>query len=299
VQAQIESSHELQLGMATAAQRHNALMKGEPEPAKLAALAQMTRSADVVKSAGEGCGANGAGGGQGEVTAYSEPHLQLSSPAGIVAATPAAAIFAANGSGSVSAGQDINFAAQGNWFSTVNGGISMFTYGKAGNKDKPNQEVGVRLHAASGKVSSQSQSGATSLTADKAVTVASVTKAVTVSAPNKYVLLAAQGAYIKLEGGNIMIHGPGKIEFKATMKELAGPVSVPNAAIANKVHELNIKHDLEIEYVDADGNVLTNEPIALYFSSGASKQVTLDGSGKATIKNAPLGPFRSKQPKRK
>jgi type VI secretion system secreted protein VgrG len=39
------------------------------------------------------------------------------------------------------------------------------------------------------------------------------------------VLLTAQGACLKLEGGNIELHGPGKIEFKATMKELAGPAS--------------------------------------------------------------------------
>jgi len=73
------------------------------------------------------------------------------------------------------------------------------------------------------------------------------------------------------------------------MKELAGPVSVPNLDIANKVSELNIKRDLGIEYVDADGNALTNEPIALRVSSGASKNVSLGGSGKAIIKDAPLG----------
>jgi len=37
------------------------------------------------------------------------------------------------------------------------------------------------------------------------------------------VMLTAQGAYLKLEGGNIMIHGPGTMTFKASMKELAGP----------------------------------------------------------------------------
>jgi type VI secretion system secreted protein VgrG len=51
--------------------------------------------------------------------------------------------------------------------------------------------------------------------------------------------------------------------------------------------------------VDADGNVLPDEPIAMHFSNGVDKKVTLDDSGKATIKNAPLGPFRAKQPKRK
>jgi type VI secretion system secreted protein VgrG len=56
------------------------------------------------------------------------------------------------------------------------------------------------------------------------VTVASVTKTVSVGARD-HVLLTAQGAYIELCGGNIELHGPGKVEFKATMKELTGPRS--------------------------------------------------------------------------
>jgi uncharacterized protein (DUF2345 family) len=103
-------------------------------------------------------------------------------------------------------------------------GISLFTYGKASNADKPNKEVGIALHAASGKVSAQSQSGETRITADKAIVVNSITKQVSVAA-NKHVQLTAQGAVLKLEGGNITLQGPGKIEFKASMKELAGPKS--------------------------------------------------------------------------
>ena len=147
--------------------------------------------------------------------------MQLSSPAGIAATTPADAIISAGNTSSIVAGQDINFASQGGAFHTVKAGISLFTYGKASNKEKPNQETGIKLHAASGKVSSQSQSDETRITADKLITVASITKSVTIAA-KQHALLTAQGAYIKLEGGNIMLHGPGKIEFKASAKELAG-----------------------------------------------------------------------------
>lgn len=84
----------------------------------------------------------------------------------------------------------------------------------------------MRLHAASGKVSMQSQSDASRLTADKLVTVASITQSVGVAA-KEHVLLTAQGAYIKLAGNDIQVHGPGKIEFKAGTKELTGPASNP------------------------------------------------------------------------
>jgi len=169
-------------------------------------------------------------GGTGKVPAYSQPHLQLSSPAGIVATTAGSTIVVTGKSSSLSAGQDINIVAQANLANVVLKGISLFTYGKASNAEKPNQEVGIKLHAASGKVSSQSQSGASSLTADKAITVASVTKAVTIAAPKKHVMLTAQGAYLKLEGGNIMLHGPGTIDFKASKKELAGPKNASTSA---------------------------------------------------------------------
>jgi type VI secretion system secreted protein VgrG len=106
--------------------------------------------------------------------------------------------------------------AQGSSAHAVRSGISLFTYGKGGDRN------GIALHAASGKVSSQSQSGATRVTANNAVTVASIEKSVSVAAKT-HVLMTAQGASLRLEGGNIELHCPGTVEFKATAKELAGP----------------------------------------------------------------------------
>jgi type VI secretion system secreted protein VgrG len=230
--SQIEASLQLQTELATQARTHNARLKDEAEPAELAAIKQMRHSVEVVNAVD--------GGEQGKVAAYSEPYLQLSSPAGIVAGTPADVVVSAGTTGSIGAGQDINFAAQGASSTLVVGGISLFTYGKASNKTKPNQEVGLKLHAASGKVSSQSQSGTTLLTADKTVTVASVNKTVAISAPKKHVLLTAQGGYIKLEGGNIEVHAPGKVDFKASAKELAGPQSGTSEKVMPKPGDLKL-----------------------------------------------------------
>jgi type VI secretion system secreted protein VgrG len=213
------------------AQKHNAKLKDEAAPEELVAIRAMAHSAEVL------------GATEGAVEAYSEPQLQLSSPAGIVATTPADAVLSAGTASSVVAGQDINVVAQGSLSTLVAGGISLFTYGKATNKEKPNQEVGIKLHAASGKLSSQSQSGPTSLTADKKITVASVTKSVSISAPKKHVLLTSQGAYIKLEGGNIEVHAPGNVEFKASKKELAGPQNVSIEGLRLPKPEAIVKTD--------------------------------------------------------
>jgi type VI secretion system VgrG family protein len=280
---QVEQSHALQLAMASTARKHNAVLKDEPEPEKLAAVGALENTVDVL-SRTEG------GDGGGQATAYGEPQLQLSSPAGIVAVTPADAVFTAGATSSMCAGQDLNLAAQGHGLYAVKDGISLFTYGKASAKDKPNQETGIRLHAASGKLSSQSQSGATRITADKSVTVASVSKSVAIAA-KAHVLLTAQGASLKLEGGDIMLHVPGKVEFKASMKELAGPadgsVVVPALPQAREIYnEAFVVMDEE-----------TKTPMAhvryrLESASGLKLEGVTDASGRTqrifTSKSEPL-----------
>lgn len=226
-QSQVETSLALQTTLATTAQKHNAALKdtngkSEPEADKLDAALQMAHSAKVLAHTSDAVGGEAGAGGQGSVAAYSEPQLQLSTLAGIAAGSPANVVASAGATSSISAAQDINLAAQGNSYALVKGGISLFTYGKADSKEKPNQETGMRLHAATGKVMTQSQSDQTRITADKTITVASVTSYVGVAA-KAHVLLTAQGASLRLEGGNITIQGPGKMLFKASMKELAGP----------------------------------------------------------------------------
>jgi type VI secretion system secreted protein VgrG len=225
-QQQIDASAQLQTALATTAQQHNAGVAGdgaaEPAPEKLPAVADMTAAAEAIGASAAGSAAAGSVGGAGAAPSFSAAQLQLSALQGIVAVTPVSAQFQSGASSAIVAGQDIDLAAQGNAFGAIKAGIGIFTYGKASAASKPNQETGLAVHAASGKFSSRSQSDATQLTADKAIIVASVTKNVTVAA-KQHVLLTAQGAYLTLEGGNIMIHGPGTMLFKASMKELTGP----------------------------------------------------------------------------
>lgn len=208
-EAQVEQAHALQLALARTAQQHNAELKADQaDPAALHAIAAQQHSRDVL------AGSDSLG--------FTEAQLQLSSPAGIVATTPCEVIFAAGATTALTAGQDVNLVTQANACHLARDGISLFTVGKAG--AGPLQDTGIQLHAASGKTSMQSQAGPTRLTADKAVLVASVSNSVTVAA-KQHVLLTAQGAGLRLEGGNITLYAPGKINFKASMKELAGPAN--------------------------------------------------------------------------
>ena len=191
--------------------------------------------------------------------------------------TPVNAVFGAGATSSLTAGQDINFASQGNSYAVVKDGIKLVTYGKATNAQKPNQEIGIKLHAATGKVSSQSQSAETKLTSDKALTVSSVTKSVSVSG-KQYVMFTAQGAHLKLEGGNIELHGPGKIEFKASLKELTGPASGSVAAPAFKTRDLY--NEAFVVRDEKTGEIMKNVRYRLESASGAVLEGVTDAEGR-------------------
>jgi uncharacterized protein (DUF2345 family) len=211
----------------------------------------------------------------------------LSTPAGIAAVTPSSAHFSAGGATFVGAGHDVNFASGANWLHSVKSGISLFTYGKASNANTPVKETGIRMYAASGKVSSQSQDGPTRLTADKAITVASVTKAVTIGA-REHVLLTAQGAGIKLSDGNIELQGPGKIEFKASMKELAGPQASHFSGHEFPTSALK-PNRLVIERRYHDDEPLVGAQYEVHFPDGSKRSGALDGAGRATLDDVPPG----------
>lgn len=279
---QINQAADLLESLATTAHTHQARLDGEESPETLVPVKELRRSAEIIQSTSDG------NRGQPAV-AYGASHMQLFSPAGIAAVTPSSAVFSANTSVSISAEQDINLVAQANCCYVAKSGVVLFTYGKASNPNKPNQETGIRLHAASGKVSSQSQSGSTRLTADKAITVASVAKSVAVAA-KKHVLLTAQGAYIKICGGDIEVHAPGKVDFKATKKELGGPTSsrtrlpkFPNSTI----HSPNPW--IGIERLYADGSPVKGATYRIKLGNGVTKCGYLDDDGQARIEDIKRG----------
>jgi uncharacterized protein (DUF2345 family) len=272
--AQVEQSTALQNSLAEAAVKHNAKLANEPAPDKLRAVAGLAAAGKVLAGTSAG-GADGQA-GNGTAAAYGQPQLQLYAPAGIAAVTPAATVIAAGATASITAGQDIGFTSQGNVSHAVNGGISLFTYGKAGNASKPNQETGIRLHAASGKVSLHSQSSQSRLTADKVVTVASVTKTVNVAA-KKHVLLTAQGAYIRLSGNDIEVHGPGKIEFKASMKEFTGPASAQFELPV--MPQLSHQFGQRFKLKDALGTPLADQAYTIYVADRQEIKGRTDSRG--------------------
>ena len=128
-QAQLTQAQQLAQTLTETAQQHQAKLPGEPEAEQVPAVEQLTHSLEVLQTtAGAAATDSGdsqsIGGGRGQVPAWSEPMLVLSSPAGIAALTPAEAVLASGNTLSLTA-QDINLMAQANSAVAVKAGIGL------------------------------------------------------------------------------------------------------------------------------------------------------------------------------
>lgn len=279
--AQSEAAQSLTQSLAEVAAKQNAALKGDPAADQLPVAEAYKHAIEVMNTtASRGAISRSEGeikttqGGTGSVPAWSEPRLQCAAPGGIAQLTPKSHILVVGKILSIASGQDTNLIAQGNHSLAVKDGLTIFTVGKAGNQSKPNRETGIHLHAASGKVSLQSQSGKTTAAADKKVTIASIDASLSASAKN-HLLATAKGAYLKIEGGNISVHAPGKVEFKASQKNWAGPRSASVKVVSFPQSNLSMStatptKGFERQYLlsDDEGYVLPHRPYRIWLKSG-------------------------------
>lgn len=216
--AQLQAGQDLIHTLAQSALAQGAALEGEADLPVEQALAETAQSLQGTQTLGDA--GSDIGGGHGSIAAWERPDLLVSAPAGVVAHTPAACVATAGHTASLAA-EDIQHLAQGHHAQAAKAGLVLYTYGQAGNPNKPNQETGLRLHAATGSVNTQSQSAATRIAADQAVEVASTQGMVRITAP-EHVLLTAGGSAVQINGADITLSSPGDVVFKASLKEWAG-----------------------------------------------------------------------------
>ncbi|WP_162085389.1 type VI secretion system Vgr family protein [Sulfuriferula nivalis] len=275
-QAIISRQHELNTALAQSADTHQAKGTNDPTADKLTAIKQLDHSQQVISQ-------QTPTGTSNDIATYSEPHLQLSSPAGILAATATNAVVTAGNTSNLTAEQDISVSSQAQQHHAVKDGIRLFTQGTATDSAKPNQETGISIHAAQGKLSSQSQSGNTHINASKDVYIASTEQTITIAAP-QHVLLTSGGGYIKLEGGNIEVHGPGVMAFKGSLTELAGAGSA-NPVLPELPKTQDYQHAKQIVVMSMEGTALDSMAITLVtrMDKTGLYQATTDSSGVAPL----------------
>lgn len=233
----LAQSQQLIQGLADVAQKQQAGLDQEPAPDKLPATDTLTRLQATLTATHSGSAAGqGVGGGEGEAIGWDAPALVLHGKDGLVSVTPQHQVWVSGTTTTLSAGQDLNLTTQGKASVVAANGIALYTQGSQPQGSRPAKTTGIALHAASGTVSIQAQKDKASFAAEQAVTLSSTEAGALVQA-NKHVLLTAKGAYLKIQGGDIEIGAPGKVEFKAAKKELTGPqsssaqASLPNSSL--------------------------------------------------------------------
>lgn len=245
---QLQAHAELLQTLHANAQTHKAQLPNEaaPEqlPARKALGATLTSlqatEGGQVDDLGAGTAEGGPvpiGGGQGTIDISERPDLVLSASGDIASATPASTLVATGANVSLTTGADANLLAQRHQAWAVKDGISLFTRGEAKDTQRAVQDVGIRLHAASGNVRTEAQSGPFTLTAQKAIDLQSTAADIVITAPERIVLNGG-GGYVKIEGGNIEIGTSGAAQFKAAAKELTGGGSASGSLSLKKAGEV-------------------------------------------------------------
>ncbi|MEC5386375.1 type VI secretion system tip protein TssI/VgrG [Uliginosibacterium sp. H3] len=253
---QLDTAQSLVKSLAESAQKQKADIKGEPASEKLAAAAGLAKSQKILEATetGSSAGTN-VNGGTGSVPAWSEPMIVAESPAGIAALTPKGAVLVAGNTLTLAA-TDIHIASQGKQAWVAKDGIALYTYGKQSDGARPIKDLGLKLHAAKGKVSVQAQTDKADFNADKAVTITSTTADVLLQGKDK-LMLSAGGAAIEISAGNITLTAPGVVDLKAGQRNFTSAKSSRNSMSLPVPSELLLQpveapHSLRFAALGAD-----------------------------------------------
>jgi type VI secretion system VgrG family protein len=238
---------------------------------------------DATQSSAQGTSSGGrtAGGGTGSANTFKSPVMLMASPSGIALSTQQSVHVASEQQTNFVSGQSTFIASGKSLAASAVEKISLFV-----------QNAGMKLFAAKGKVEVRAYSDNVEVTAQKTVKMLSATGSIEAIAKEQ-VLLTSGGAYIRVKDGNIEIHAPGKIDIKGAQHSFAGPTS-----LAETYNLEGKKAEMRLRYVDADGNVPIGEPLRLAAEDGATHSVSLDGEGKAVLKNIDFGSLTAVQTKR-
>ena len=229
-QAQLARSAQLQSALAQSAHAQQAKLPNEADALGATHALEQTQQAWRGTVGDE---AEGDGGGLGTAAAANRPDVLLASPAGIAAHTPQHHVATAGATLSLSSGQDVNVTAQQHMSAAARSGLVLYTVGQAGDANKPNQETGLKLHAASGSVSVQAQGGGLSVHAQQAVAIDSTQGSLHLSAPSR-ILLVGAGSALEIHGGNITLTTMGTGSVHAASKNLTGGGSASVGALQFK-----------------------------------------------------------------
>lgn len=214
-----------------------------------------------------------------------EPHLILSSPAGIETTTAQSTHIASDLHTAISAGKSIAVAAGDGFFASVRQTFRLFVH-----------KAGMKLIAAGGDVDLKALTNSMNLFAKLDITLTG--NRIVISAKQDIVINGG-GSYAKFSASGIEHGTTGTFIAHAASHHFMAAKGMTAPDLKSDVADVSIKRDLHLEYVDADGNPLQHDPIQAQTWDGQTHDTTLDATGKTIINNVSRGSFRAEQTNRK
>ena len=221
----------------------------------------------------------GGAGGEGNPGEGGQPLILLSAPAGIALATPNSMTLATGTNLDQVSQRDTNQTSGRRWIHNVGESISIFV---AGSIAKIKETI--KLIAAKGKVQIQAQSDEIELTADQHMKFTAV-KGQILARASEHITLTSGGGYIRLQGGNIEVHCPGVVSFKASQYVLQGGASV-HASIPEFPSLEPAKNWISLHLMDPETMAgIEQRPYSIHFNDGNVIRGKLNDEGRAIHRN--------------
>ncbi|SFG57694.1 Rhs element Vgr protein [Duganella sp. CF458] len=189
-----------------------------PLKSLLSAVSGMVDDASL-DAAQADAGARKAGAGAGKLPHSADPIIAVSAKDGLSISAARDLQMAAGETATVMSGADTQLATGGQMRIHT-----QQTIGMLGGAVKPGeQDIGVQVIAARDPIDLQAQAGAMLVQALDVINVKSANAHIDWAAAKKISLSTVGGANITIDGGNITVQCPGKIEIKAGKKSFIGP----------------------------------------------------------------------------
>ncbi|MGW8393939.1 type VI secretion system Vgr family protein [Pseudoduganella sp. HUAS MS19] len=221
--------------------------KEAPLKSLLTAASGMVGDAGV-DAAQADAGERKTGPGAGKLPHSADPIIAFSAKDGLSMSAARDLQMATGETATVMSGADTQIATGGQMRIHTQQAIGML-----GGAVKPGeQDIGVQVIAARDPIDMQAQAGAMLVQARDVINVKSSNAHIDWAAAKKISLSTVGGANITIDGGNITVQCPGKIEIKAGKKSFVGPVRsnyVMPALPRSAIKDVPVKFDMRLQDV--------------------------------------------------
>ena len=206
------------------------------------------------------------GASKGEFPELAEPHLVLSSPVGLELSTAKSTHIASSRHTAITSGKSLSIASADSLFASIGKTLRIFVH-----------KAGMKLIAASGKVSVQAQSDDVEIIADKVLALLSESDWINIRGKKG----------VRLHGANHMLEISDQTQFFTSSPVLfhGNLETLPPKSVSQSLNEKvsGYNFDQEVNFLEVDGKPAQNIAYELVRDDGAIREARTGASGSTEI----------------